>query len=956
MLSRSNGDAADGAVDSWLERLGTSAQRPRPSRTQVRYVLDRREIYYVPRVELEAYVVTPAQDGTLASQRLADIGALGRLGSSTVNAADRTISRLAAVSGVVRPALEPASPPMLAALLELTIETGRLHWRSASGAPLTRHAIASRLIWRTGSDGRQRPALADRPQAVLLASKPLWYVDPQTAQAGPVDVGIAPELAAAAAAAPALTPAQAERSQVAWRRVIPGSAADPPETSLGTTYVDAEPNVVLEIDRTAGERFARLHFVYGEHVVASSARAEVFENAAGGRHVWTRRRDAEERALQRLTGAGFREIGDDRLALDGDAAWARFAYCDLPELARLGWRVEGGADPALAVTEAGEGWEADVFERGDRWFDLDLGVTISGERVALLPILVQALRERDGAARDAGEPLFVHLPSGGFAALPGERVARLVNALVELFDADPLTAQGRLALRPAALGALAAAIRDAGVAWSAPERVRRLYTELDDRSDAPVTLPGGFHGTLRPYQHAGVAWLQRLRELGFGAVLADDMGLGKTVQLLAHAAIERAAGRLNEPVLIVAPTSVVPNWRAEIARFTPALRVLSLTGADREQRFDRIAENDVVLTSYALLRRDAGVLLERQWSLAVLDEAQAIKNPASKGSHLARKLRARQHVALTGTPIENHLGELWSIFAFAVPSLLGDRAAFARRFRTPIEKQHDAERRRGLGARVRPFLLRRTKENVERDLPPKSDIVTLVELDGAQRDLYETIRLAMHARVREELRRHGVERSRFVVLDALLKLRQVCCDPRLVKLPGAAGVKESAKLEALFDLLPDLIADGRRILLFSQFTSMLDLIAAELDRRAIRYVELRGSTHDRETPVARFQARDVPLFLISLKAGGTGLNLTAADTVIHYDPWWNPAVERQATDRAHRIGQDHPVFVYRLVTVGTVEERVLEMQQRKASLAEGLFDDAASARLDPSEIEALLAP
>ncbi|HKU80546.1 MAG TPA: SNF2-related protein, partial [Candidatus Tumulicola sp.] len=727
MLFRGEGDAADGAVDSWLERLGSSAQRQRPPRAHVRYVLDRREIYYVPRVELEAYVVTASLDGTLGGQRPVDVATLGRLGSATITPADRTISRLAAVAGVVRSAIDPPSPPVLAALLELAIETGRLHWHAPAGPPLTRFEIASRLTWRTGSDGRQRLTLEDRPQAILVPSKPVWYVDPQEAQAGPVELGIPPDVAAAAATAPALTLQQAARSQIAWRRAIPAVDADPPEAGDRATFVDEEPSVVLEVGRVAERRFVRLHFAYGERVVRRSARDDAFATStAYAQRIWPRRRDAEERALRRLLNAGFQESVDDRLELDGgEAAWARFAYCDLPALQRDGWRVDA-VPGAPAVIEPDELWDANVSERGDRWFDLDLGVTISGERVALLPILVQALRERDAAGQAAvsNEPLFVRLPSGEFAVLPGERVSRLINALVELFDDDPLTAEGRLGLPPAALGALASAIAGERIAWTAPESARSLYADLDDfPGDVPVSLPPEFCGTLRPYQNAGVRWLQRLAERGFGAVLADDMGLGKTVQLLAHAAIERAAGRLSEPVLIVAPTSVVPNWRVEIARFTPAFSVLSLTGPDRDAKYERIDEADIVLTTYALLRRDADRVLGRRWSLAVLDEAQAIKNPASKGAHVARRLRARQHVALTGTPIENHLGELWSIFAFAVPALLGDRAAFARHFRMPIEKQQDAVRRRALGARVRPFLLRRTKENVETDLPPKSDIV-----------------------------------------------------------------------------------------------------------------------------------------------------------------------------------------------------------------------------------------
>ncbi|MDE2482092.1 MAG: DEAD/DEAH box helicase, partial [bacterium] len=440
-------------------------------------------------------------------------------------------------------------------------------------------------------------------------------------------------------------------------------------------------------------------------------------------------------------------------------------------------------------------------------------------------------------------------------------------------------------------------------------------------------------------------------------VLADDMGLGKTVQFLAHAAIERAAGRLDAPILIVAPTSVAPNWRAEIARFVPSLRVLSLTGADRATRFSSVGDADVVLTTYALLPRDAEFYLTQRWSLAVLDEAQAIKNPRVKAAAVARRLRARQRIAMTGTPIENHLDELWSILAFAQADVLGDRASFRRGFRTPIEKRGDSLRQSALAARLRPFLLRRTKERVAQELPEKTEIVQRVELTGEQRDLYETIRLAMHERVRAEVERRGLARSRIVVLDALLKLRQVCCDPRLLHVPAAAGVTESHKLEALLEMLESLIADGRRILLFSQFTSMLDLIKPELGKRAIPFVELRGETRDRETPVARFQNREVPLFLISLKAGGTGLNLTAADTVIHYDPWWNPAVERQATDRAHRIGQEQHVFVYKLIAEGTVEERILDLQARKGALAQGLFDETSNAplRLDLHDLERLFA-
>jgi SNF2 family DNA or RNA helicase len=326
---------------------------------------------------------------------------------------------------------------------------------------------------------------------------------------------------------------------------------------------------------------------------------------------------------------------------------------------------------------------------------------------------------------------------------------------------------------------------------------------------------------------------------------------------------------------------------------------------------------------------------------------------------VACRLKAGHRLCLTGTPVENHLGEAWSLFAFLMPGLLGDAKSFTRLFRTPIEKRGDADRRQLLSRRLKPFLLRRTKSAVATELPPKTEMVRWVDLDGGQRDLYETLRLAMDRKVRDAVASKGLSRSAIEILDALLKLRQACCDPRLVKLKTTGkAAPASAKLEFLMELLPALVEEGRRILLFSQFTSMLDLIKTELAKVEIPFVELTGETTDRATPVRQFQSGAVPLFLISLKAGGVGLTLTAADTVIHYDPWWNPAAEDQATDRAHRIGQDKPVFVYKLIATGTVEERMLELQSRKRAVAEALFDPDSKGALVFSEedIAALFQP
>jgi SNF2 family DNA or RNA helicase len=345
------------------------------------------------------------------------------------------------------------------------------------------------------------------------------------------------------------------------------------------------------------------------------------------------------------------------------------------------------------------------------------------------------------------------------------------------------------------------------------------------------------------------------------------------------------------------------------------------------------------------------------YHLLILDEAQVIKNPNTMAHRIVQQLRAHHRLCLTGTPMENHLGELWSLFHFLMPGFLGDSKKFIQTYRKPIEKEQDAARQQALTRRVRPFMLRRTKEEVVSELPPKTEIIQHIELLPAQRDLYESVRLAMHAKIQAEIEEKGLRRSQIVILDALLKMRQVCCDPRLLKLDAARGITESAKLQFLIDTLPEMIEENRKILLFSQFTSMLALIEKELHNLNIPYVILTGQTKDRQTPIDTFQAGKVPLFLISLKAGGTGLNLTAADTVIHYDPWWNPAVENQATDRAYRIGQAKPVFVYKLVTVGTVEEKILEMQQHKANLFEGVFKNGnmSSTAITSESLESLRA-
>ncbi len=475
----------------------------------------------------------------------------------------------------------------------------------------------------------------------------------------------------------------------------------------------------------------------------------------------------------------------------------------------------------------------------------------------------------------------------------------------------------------------------------------------------PVPAPAGLGVTLRPYQLHGLAWLQHLRAHDMGGILADDMGLGKTAQVLAHLLVEQQAGRLDVPALVVLPTSLVFNWQAELRRMAPGLRVLALHGPERAVRFAQIARHDVVLTTYALLWRDLDRFAGHHFHMLILDEAQTVKNAAGRAASAVRRIQARHRLCMTGTPMENHVGELWTQFHFLMPGLLGDARSFARLWRKPIESGQSV-RAALLAQRVRPFILRRRKDVVAHELPAKIEVLEWLQLAGRQRELYESVRVAADQQVRAALKRRGVGGAQIGIMDALLKLRQVCCDPQLLKGQALAAGIERAKMALLRDMLPVLVAEGRRVLVFSQFTHMLGLIEIELTALGLPWLALTGDTRPdrRGAVVAQFQTSAVPLMLISLKAGGVGLNLTAADTVILVEPWWNPAVEQQAIARAHRIGQRQPVMVYRLVIAGSIEERMLALQARKSELTEAILgeDAALGAKFSPAELAGLMAP
>ncbi|MGH8151268.1 MAG: SNF2-related protein [Rhodanobacteraceae bacterium] len=839
-----------------------------------------------------------------------------------------------------------------------------------------------RLQWRDLADGNQQleaDVASDEPVQLLRGHR-LWYLLPRTRRLGQVAADLA--LVDALGHIPTVRPEQS----TAVRRLLANtnSALPLPAERGAPEIVDAVPVPVLELHllRTpyafespaALPGFARLGFDYvGHRLDPNNGDAAVRQWRAGRLLEIRRHVEAEQRAASHLSLLGF-EPTDWHLLSFGSRS-GPLAPGDLllkpqrrqrslpagewqPVLDQLrtdGFRLEYADGFPHDELVAIDGWHADLTPSGTAWFDVSLGVDIGGERVNLLPVIRQLIADPafprkpvKGEKQDA--TWRVKVDAVRSIALPLARVRALIEPLLEWLETAPGGAPRIHRTQVDDLG-------PAGLAWHGGDGLRGQIEALRARRHA-VTVPPGFAATLRPYQLDGLAWLDFLADAGLGGILADDMGLGKTVQVLAHVLGEKQRGRLTDPVLVIVPTSLVGNWQAEAARFAPDLRVLVLHGAERGARYAEIVRHDAVITTYPLLRRDRDKLLEAAFSLLVLDEAQAIKNAASQAARVVRAIAAERRLAMTGTPLENHLGELWAEFDAVEPGLLGSQRQFARFYRTPIERHRNQERQQHLNRRIGPLLLRRRKEDVLQDLPPKTEIVHLLELEGDQRALYETLRLAQHERIQQAVAARGLARSGIIVLDALLKLRQACCDPRLVKLASARKVTTSAKLDALLELVSGLLDGGRRILLFSQFTEMLALIEAALAKRGIGHQTLTGQTpaRARTALVKRFQQGEAPLFLISLKAGGVGLNLTAADTVIHYDPWWNPAVEAQATDRAHRIGQTKPVFVYRLICKGTVEEKIQAMQARKADLVKAVLDGGGTStrlRFNQTDLDAL---
>ena len=718
-------------------------------------------------------------------------------------------------------------------------------------------------------------------------------------------------------------------------------------SALPLNVVPATPRLVLEFEGSLNHLEATLQAIYGNGRVVTigvTSPRDQFTYPRGDApgQIFCRNVEMEETALSRLRQLGFR--GPDTrgaYALDGQDAILRFFATGVPALqnewdVRTGARFQRITDQQLEIVRP----EFEIRGSGENWLDLGVSLVAARSGQKFSPAEMARLLEMGRGHQ--------RLPNGRIAVFPAQTVDDLQQVLLDCDSSQPQAGVYRVARSHAAY--LDATVRELGIQSASWEALRRGERRL--APPEPVDLPASLADRLRPYQRDGVAWLDFLARNGLGGVLADEMGLGKTLQALAFlVALRRRSPANAPPVLVVCPTSLIENWRREAGEFTPELRVASLSGPDRFARWNGPEGIDLLLTSYALLRRDAEFHRKQEYAAAILDEAHFIKNPDSQTARAAFAIRAPHRFVLTGTPMENSVRDVWSVLQFALPGYLGKRDDFRERYELPIAREANPDAQARLARRLRPVLLRRRKDEVARDLPEKLEQVAYCELTDAQAAAYREI-LEQGRRTIEET---GDERAgRMLILSTLLRLRQACCDLRLlgVDVAAAAGAENdeeetelaapmlgSAKLALLGELLEQAQEGGHRVLIFSQFVSMLKLIAAQLDARGQSYAYLDGSTKDRQMEVDRFQRDDNLLaFLISLKAGGTGLNLTAADTVIHFDPWWNPAVQAQATDRAHRIGQERVVTSYQLITRDTVEEKILNLQRRKRDATEAVIE------------------
>ncbi len=976
------GAAATPACMTWLDNLHEEANERALSAARqhefIAYLLKPGKQPYQFTVEL--VITWKKQGGGLAKGRKTSLSNLhfGYSGHSLTQPEDREIGKLLSVlAGGYQSSLIFTGITGYLAVTRM-LQTGRLFWQNLDKPPLRggeerRH----RFVWSSDAKDNQRLRVQIELEAMLLLTDPPLYLDVREGILGPMDdFAMGYGQLQKILALPEIPAEYAE--QFSERLLIeqPDLPLPPPREIEVVDVSDVHPQPVLTLYgiqlHEQYQHYMGLSFSYGDWEIPPLLKEKrvVVKTEDGLLRI---QRDLEEELshIQLLTQQGFVTVRDQQAeklvffspdrdsVLESVNRWREFIDRQVPELQRLGWNIDIDSSFLLDFQEV-DAWDAEIDSSGNDWFEIQFKVEIDGKPVPLLPLILEVLDEFD--PEELPETIVIPAEEHKFISLPGKKVQPFLEILFELFDRSSETPEGALRLSRYDASALAdIETQTEGLfSLSGGEALRELGRKIKNFSGIrEVPPPAGLQTQLRHYQQQGLNWLQFLCEYELNGILADDMGLGKTVQTLAHLLLEKQAGRMTAPSLIIAPTSLMGNWRREAERFTPDLRVLVLQGPERGRFFDSLPDYDLVLTTYPLLPRDEQSLLAHAYHYLVLDEAQIVKNPRAKAARIIRKIDATHRLSITGMPMENHLGELWAQFDFLMPGFLGSQQQFKKIYRTPIEKHQDSQQRSRLVRRIRPFMLRRSKQEVAAELPPKTEIIRSVPLYEKQAALYESIRLSMEKKVRESIANKGLSRSHITILDALLKLRQTCCDPRTLSLKQAQNIKQSAKLDLLMELLPELLEEGRRILLFSQFTRMLALIETRFQEQKITYSKLTGQTRYRERAIESFRSGEVDVFLISLKAGGVGLNLTEADTVIIYDPWWNPAVESQASDRAHRIGQDKPVFVYKLITENTVEEKILAMREKKRQLAESVYQDGGkekSLQLSAEDLDALFEP
>lgn len=716
---------------------------------------------------------------------------------------------------------------------------------------------------------------------------------------------------------------------------------------IETKRIDTLPQIHLtllyeKINMLTEYHQMRLYFSYEGYELDYYPQHPIHSRFEGSRQIEiVRHLESENAARERLSSFGFelerqgeqlyaKALGSKQTSL---AIWKTFLHTHIPTLQAQGWVIE--FDKNFGMKFESNAQVVVESEESNDWFSLGFNLEFNGTTQPIAPLIGSIIDEFDDLTK-LPKHITIDVDNHHYVQVPSEQIAPIIQTILELYNKEGK--EGNFELNP--FDAHLIENLDESVIWKGSKEILALSKKLKDfkgiEHQAP---PKALNATLRDYQQEGLDWLGFLHAFNFGGILADDMGLGKTIQTLAHLSRLKENGELDKPSLVVVPTSLIANWRNECAKFTPNLSLLSLHGIGRMERFEEIENHDIVLSTYALIPRDEERLKEYHFEYIILDEAQKIKNPKAKMTVAIKKLKCNYRLALSGTPIENHLGELWSIFSFAMPGFLDTYSLFKQFYQNPIEKDKNITRQTQLNRRLKPFILRRTKERVAHELPAKSEIIKYTQFESKQSKLYETIRVTMEQRVKDAISQKGLASSHITILDALLKLRQVCCDPSLLKVDEAKKLKESAKLTLFLDLIDELLEEGRKILVFSQFTSMLSILESEIKKRKIKYTKLTGATRKREEAIEEFTSGKADIFLISLKAGGVGLNLTQADTVIHYDPWWNPAVENQATDRAYRIGQDKKVFVYKLIVENTIEQKILELQKQKEALQQGIYEE-----------------